>query len=54
MTETINLESFDKYNLPPLDRKGKIFIDGIQERVNHSLEFIKTKYPNFEKLKIAG
>lgn len=53
MTETINLESFYKYNLPPLDRKGKIFIDGIQERVNHSLEFIKTKYPNFEKLKIA-
>ena len=53
MTETINFESFDKYNLPPLDRKGKIFIDGIQERVNHSFEFIKTQYPNFEKLSIA-
>lgn len=53
MTETIDFESFDKYDLPPLDRKGKIFIDGIQERVNHSLEFIKAQYQNFEKLKIA-
>jgi hypothetical protein len=54
MTETSNIERVNKYfKLPPLDRKGKIFIDGIQERVDHSLEFIKTQYPNFEKLSLT-
>jgi hypothetical protein len=49
MTEKFEMGDFDKFNLPPLDRKGKIFIDGIETRVSSSLEFIKTQYPNFEK-----
>jgi hypothetical protein len=49
MTDKIKISDFDKYNLP-LDRKGKIFILGIEERVNISSRFIKTQYPNFERL----
>lgn len=47
------IERFKKYDLPPLNRKGKIFIDDIQERVNNSLEFITNKYPRYEELKRA-
>ncbi|MBI4646612.1 MAG: hypothetical protein HY738_08500 [Bacteroidia bacterium] len=53
MTENINTNIFDKYNLAPLDRKGKIFVDGIEERMSYSLEFIKSQYPNFEKLNLT-
>lgn len=46
-------QDFDKYNLPQLDRKGKIFIDSIEARVNRSLEFIKKEYSNFQRLEYA-
>lgn len=53
MIENLNFDIFNNYDLPPLDRKGKIFIDDIQERVNKSLKFIKTQYPNIKKFNIA-
>lgn len=53
MTDEIDMSDFDKYDLPTLDRKGQIFIDGVDARVSKSLEFIKTQYPNFEKLSTA-
>ena len=40
-------------NNEPLEKKGKIFIHGIDERVNTSLDFIKNDYPQYEKLKGA-
>ena len=43
----------DIISLDPLDRKGKIFIDDIESRVNQSLEFIKNQYSNFERLNLA-
>lgn len=40
----------DSFNLPGLDRKGKIFVDGIESRVSQSLHFLKTHYSNFQRL----
>jgi hypothetical protein len=37
----------------PIERKGKLFINGIEERVDASLEFIQTKYGNNEELELA-
>lgn len=45
--------NINEYNLIPLEKKGKIFIDGIETRVNQSLKFIKTQYSNFERLNLA-
>lgn len=40
-------------NSEPIERKGKLFIHRIEERVNSSLEFIRTKYENYVELKLA-
>ena len=40
-------------NYEPLERKGKIFIYGIEERVNSSIDFIKKKYKHYNEFKIA-
>lgn len=39
--------------LEPLDKKGRIFIYGIEDRVNESLVFIKTKYKRLSELNHA-
>ncbi|MBR9918020.1 hypothetical protein GYB29_10145 [bacterium] len=40
-------------NNEPLEKKGKLFIYGIEDRVNTSLEFIRTGYDKYEELKRA-
>ena len=40
-------------NSEPLEKKGKLFIYGIEERVNSSLDFIRNKYEKYNELKTA-
>jgi len=40
-------------NLEPLERKGHIFVCGIEDRMKGSLEFLKTKYKNITELNLA-
>lgn len=40
-------------NSEPLEKKGKLFICGIEERVNSSLDFIRNEYKNYTELKTA-
>jgi len=40
-------------NSKPIEKKGKLFIHGIDERVDASLEFIKTNYENSVELELA-
>ena len=40
-------------NYEPLEEKGKIFIYGIEERVNSSIDFIRNKYKHYDEFKIA-
>lgn len=40
-------------NSNPIEKKGRLFIDGINERVDPSLEFVKTKYENYPELELA-
>jgi len=40
-------------NYDPLEKKGKIFIYGIEERVNSSIDFIRNKYKHYDEFKIA-
>ena len=40
-------------NYEPLERKGEIFIYGIEERVNSSIDFIRNKYKHYDEFKIA-
>ena len=37
-------------NSEPLEKKGKLFIYGIEERVNSSLNFIRNEYENYTEL----
>jgi hypothetical protein len=37
----------------PLERKGHIFVYGIEDRMKGSLEFIKTEYKNLEQLNLS-
>lgn len=53
MDKAFTNEDFDKYNSSPLNKKGQIFVEGIEIRASNSLEFIKTKYNNFDKLNSA-
>lgn len=40
-------------NTDPLERKGRLFIYGIEERVSASLDFVKTQYRNYPDLERA-
>lgn len=40
-------------NSKPIEKKGRLFIYGINQRVDSSLEFIKTKYENYSELELA-
>lgn len=40
-------------NSEPLEKKGKLFIYGIEERVNSSLDFIRNEYGEYNELKTA-
>ena len=40
-------------NSEPLEKKGKLFIYGIEERVNSSLDFISSEYEKYNELKTA-
>jgi len=40
-------------NSKPIEKKGKLFIHGIDERVDAGLEFIRTKYENNVELELA-
>ena len=40
-------------DIKPIEKKGRLFIHGIDERVDASLEFIKTKYENNVELELA-
>jgi len=50
------MDDFNKIvlgNLETLDKKGQIFIYDIEDRVNDSLNFLKTKYSNISDLNLA-
>lgn len=40
-------------NSTPIEKKGRMYIYGINDRVEASLEFIKTKYKNYPELELA-
>lgn len=40
-------------NSEPLEKKGKLFIYGIEERVNSSIDFIRNEYEKYNELKTA-
>jgi len=38
----------------PIEKKGKLFIHGIEERVKASIEYIQTKFDNYKELELAN
>jgi len=51
MAATLNLNELSQCDT--LEEKAKIFLLGIEERTQQSLDFIRTKYAQYEKLDIA-
>lgn len=51
MTDLTNI-LFEKSS--PIEKKGKLFIHGIEERVNASIEYIQTRFDNYKELELAN